>query len=75
MSKVMKFTSKVMKFKVKFTSKVMNFTHMEIASAHRLAMPIMNMTPMPREAPDDPETIPKIVMMLSGAMRVRNWDF
>jgi hypothetical protein len=38
--------------------------YIEIASAHRLATPIMNMTPMPRDAPEEPETIPKMVMML-----------
>lgn len=38
--------------------------YIEIASAHRLAKPMINMTPMPRDAPEDPETIPKIVMML-----------
>jgi hypothetical protein len=37
---------------------------MDIASAHRLAMPIMNITPIPSDAPDEPETMPKIVMIL-----------
>lgn len=41
-----------------------NSTHIEIASAHRLAKPMMNITPIPNDAPEEPDTIPKIVMML-----------